>query len=239
MDRDSDSVDNSIVERRGTMTKLHPLTEFITKKVSGTSWRWKDMDKLIRQYLTEQAEWLRKQGYEGVITPKMIDQAFQLEPVEEEKEKIIPLVCNNCGTVLSPEQPTVTLTMQEKPHPKPEPVEEKCQHVWGFKYQAPGLVGKNIYNHYECIKCPQTKVEEDKKLFCACGQAWENHDSRNCSISGIVETPHPNPGLPKLPEKLPEKITLQDLAFLEGKRPDSFFASKINALIEYLRAREG
>jgi hypothetical protein len=52
---------------------MHRLTQLVNLHPG-------EKDKIIIAYLTSRAEWLKKEAYEGVITPKMIDQALHLSP---------------------------------------------------------------------------------------------------------------------------------------------------------------
>ena len=57
---------------------MHPLTKLLCEldeELSGIK-----VDKIVTPWANERAEILKKTAYDGIITPKMIDLAFQLEP---------------------------------------------------------------------------------------------------------------------------------------------------------------
>ena len=64
---------------------MHKLTEQIIALKVLARVDESRVDKIICQYLQERAEWLKEQAYSGIITPKMINQAFELT---EPKEKL-------------------------------------------------------------------------------------------------------------------------------------------------------
>ena len=71
---------------------MHPLTKILYGSYAGSA---NGADNKIQYWANERAERLKKTAYDGIITPKMIDLAFQLEPnTLEDKFKAIQLKHN-------------------------------------------------------------------------------------------------------------------------------------------------
>ena len=62
---------------------MHPLTKILYGSYMGSP---VGEDDKIQSWAKERSEWLKAQAYEGVITPKMVDEAFQIEPETLEKK---------------------------------------------------------------------------------------------------------------------------------------------------------
>jgi len=114
---------------------LHKLTQFICKEFFLNNSEKENLDKIIRTYMRERAEWLkgkrikpsmREDDLVFFLGYKSIDQAFDLHPSEEENLTQSPLPVVASGGELSDKT-----SEEEKPKPEyckcPIPMICKCE----------------------------------------------------------------------------------------------------------------